>query len=216
MKINILSKDNSSKKTLDLPQDVVKAVNHRVVSEYINHVRNVERSAIANTKDRSEVSGGGKKPWKQKGTGRARHGSNRSPLWVGGGVTFGPSSCRNFKSNHPKSFKKYARNAVLNYLAVNGKLAVISEDLSTIKKTKDADRVLSEYKLEGKMVLIVSEKELADTISFRNLSYMHIVTKNCQNIVDMISSDIVLFTTEGYKEYFSKSDFTKEKIETDN
>lgn len=216
MKIKVLSKDNKNTKSLDLPQDVIKAVNHSIVSEYINHVRNAERFAIANTKDRSEVSGGGKKPWKQKGTGHARHGSNRSPLWVGGGVTFGPSNCRNFTSRHPKSFRKYARNAIFNYLAQNGKLAIISDNISGIKKTKDADILLTQYKLEGKIVLIVSEKELSDTIVFRNLSYIHIVTKSCQNVVDMISSDLVLFTAEGYKEYFSLDEIKKEKSETDN
>lgn len=202
MKIKVLSKSDS-KKTLDLPKEVLKSTNLTVVSEYINYVRSASRMPIADTKDRSEVSGGGKKPWRQKGTGHARHGSSRSPLWVGGGVTFGPTNKRNFWLNYPKKFRQYARLAIFNYLAEKDQLSIIEDDLGAITKTKQAENLLSEYNIEGKITLIVSDSEMSNVLAFRNLPYLHIMTKTNQNMVALSSSDNVIFSQNGYKEYFS-------------
>lgn len=216
MNIKILSKANKDKKTVQLPEDVVSAKNNSVISEYINFVRSAMRSPIANTKDRSEVSGGGKKPWRQKGTGHARHGSSRSPLWVGGGVTFGPSSERNFWLNHPKKFRKYARYAILNKFAENNNIVIIEDLLKDINKTKAAESYLQEMDIEGKISIILSEEELGQAIAYRNLAYATLMSKNHQNIVILASSDKIVFSPAGFAEYFDKSKIVKEQSETNS
>ncbi len=216
MNIKVLSKTNKDAKTVKLPEEVISAKNNSVISEYINFVRSAMRSPIANTKDRSEVSGGGKKPWRQKGTGRARHGSSRSPLWVGGGVTFGPSAERNFWLNHPKKFRKYARFAILNQFAENNNIVIIEDLLNNITKTKNAEALLEEMGIEGKISIIFSEEELGQAMAYRNLAYTTLMSKNHQNIVILASSDKVIFSQSGFKEYFDTSKIIKEQSETNN
>lgn len=212
MNIKVLSKTNKSTGEKALPSEVENATNLKVISEYINFVRAASRAPIASTKDRSEVSGGGKKPWRQKGTGRARHGSSRSPIWVGGGVTFGPGSERNFWLNYPKKFRQYARFAIFNLFAKNEKVTLV-EDLTTdIAKTKQAEELLQSLGFEGKISIIFSEQELGDSLAYRNLSYVKIMSKNHQDIVFLASSDHIIFTGKGYEEYFAKD----EKNATDN
>lgn len=206
MNLKVLSKSAKTEKTVKMPEEVLNADNTKVISEYINFVRAARRQAIAQVKDRSEVSGGGKKPWRQKGTGHARHGSSRSPLWVGGGVTFGPSSERNYWLNLPKKVRQYGRFAILNIFANDKKIVVIDELIKGIDKTKKAEELLSSYELSGKISIIMSAREFASSIAYRNLPYVTLMTKTNQNIVHMASSDIVVFTKEGFEEYFAKEE----------
>ena len=202
MKIKVVSQSNKELRSLELPEALEKANNNKVISEYINFIRSASRAAIANTKDRSEVSGGGKKPWRQQGTGRARHGSSRSPLWVGGGVTFGPTSERNFWLNYPKRFRQYARFAILNTLANENKIIIVDEPIKDISKTKKAEEALQNLEIEGKISMILSEQELGNAIAFRNLSYVNLMSKTHQDMVNLISSDKVIFSAAGFEEYF--------------
>lgn len=204
MNIKVLSKSAKSEKTMAMPTEVLAAKNSKVISEYINFVRAASRMPIANTKDRSQVSGGGKKPWRQKGTGRARHGSSRSPLWVGGGVTFGPTNERNFWLNYPKSFKKYARNSILNIFAEDKKIIIIDDLTRGIDKTAKAEDLLSSYDLEGKLSIIFSEEELKQAIAYRNLPYVKMMARQNLDIVYLASSDYIVFTSAGFSQYFAK------------
>ena len=145
---------------------------HQVVTSMLSN----KRAGTAHTKDRGEVSGGGKKPWKQKGTGRARHGSSRSPIWVGGGTTFGPRSEKDYSKKINKKMRTKALFAVLSKkVADNGVLFVDSLSLSAIK-TKDAATVLSSFaKIDGfeklgKNVLVaLPEKNEVLEKSFANI-----------------------------------------------
>ena len=101
-----------------------------------------ERQVLAHTKDRSEVRGGGRKPWRQKGTGRARAGSSRSPIWIGGGVTFGPSKDRNFKKDINRKMKRKALYMVLSDRVKNKNIAVLDAISMKEFKTKDMDAML--------------------------------------------------------------------------
>lgn len=203
MKIKVLSKSNKASTEMELPAEVLNAKNTEVISQYINFVRAASRAPIANTKDRSEVSGGGKKPWRQKGTGRARHGSSRSPIWVGGGVTFGPGSERNFWLNYPKKFKQYARYAIFNIFAENKKIIIVDELIGDIKKTKEAEELLRSFEIEGKISVVLTEQELSESIAYRNLPYVKLMSKNHQDIVHLASSDYILFSSRGFDEYFA-------------
>ena len=113
------------------------------------------RQVLANTLGRSEVRGGGKKPWKQKGTGRARHGSIRSPLWVGGGITFGPTKDRNFSLNINKKMKRKALKMVLSDKAKTDALIVVDSLKLETGKTKNIATMLTKFPMKKKSALIV-------------------------------------------------------------
>lgn len=137
-----------------LNQVIKPTVVHQVAVGYAANAR----AGTAHTKTRGEVSGGGKKPWRQKGTGRARHGSIRSPLWVGGGVTFGPRSTKNFSHNLTKELKNQAKAMVVADYFLGGKVTLI-ETLPNSQKTKDFAKLLSSLKLKNRRTLILLTKD---------------------------------------------------------
>lgn len=172
---------------------------HVVHEAYVAQISN-SREAIADTKDRSEVRGGGKKPWRQKGTGRARHGSSRSPIWSGGGVTFGPTSDRNFSK---KINKQVRRQAILMMLSdkVKGNKLVVVDDLKLASaKTKEMNQMLSvlvkERKADGKKmpsVLVATEIINKDTArAARNLSYSNILAVVNLNVGDLLKNEYLV------------------------
>ncbi len=162
-----------------------------------------ERQNLAHTKNRSEVRGGGRKPWRQKGTGRARAGSNRSPIWMGGGVTFGPRSERNYKKQINKKMKQKALLMVLSDKAINNNLTVI-ESLSIKEfKTKTIDSLLKKIagkKDEKRSVLIINDKKDEKTkFSFRNLTGVKYINVDNLNIVDLLAKRDTIFSKDSIK-----------------
>ena len=115
------------------------------------------RQPWADTKDKSEVRGGGKKPWKQKGTGRARHGSSRSPIWKGGGVTFGPLSIRNYKKKVNKKMNRQAVSMCLSDKLMQEKMFVL-EQLVSNGKTKEMVKMRSSFPGAGKSTLVITSQ----------------------------------------------------------
>lgn len=194
MKIELYNQKGEKVKDLALNQTFDVKVSDKAVTLYINYLRNALRDAIANTKDRSDVSGGGKKPWKQKGTGRARHGSSRSPLWVGGGVTFGPTNERNFKIKINKSLKK---QAILTIIAdiIRDKKAVALEsfEMPEIKTSVAAD-VLNNVKAEGKVSVILDEADTNAYMSLRNIAGVKPMLAGKLDIITMMTSSKVIIS----------------------
>ncbi|MCF6276815.1 MAG: 50S ribosomal protein L4 [Candidatus Magasanikbacteria bacterium] len=155
------------------------------------------REAWADTKDRSEVRGGGRKPWKQKGTGRARHGSNRSPIWTGGGVTFGPLSARNFKQKINKKMKRKATVMALSNKVILDKFIVL-EDFAPISKTKDMLNLLSKMPGFGRTMLFISADLNRDIIlSTRNIKKVDVQRAIDVNIVDLMHHQYIVTTKAG-------------------
>jgi large subunit ribosomal protein L4 len=193
MKIELYNQKGEKVKDLALSQSFNVKVSDKAVTLYINYLRNSLRDAIANTKDRSDVSGGGKKPWKQKGTGRARHGSSRSPLWVGGGVTFGPTNERNFKIKINKSLKKQAILTIISDVIKNNKaIALDSFEMKEIK-THEAAAVLSNVKAEGKISVILNEEDTNAYMSLRNIAGVKPMLAGKLDIITMMTSSKVIF-----------------------
>jgi large subunit ribosomal protein L4 len=155
------------------------------------------REPWAHTKDRSEVRGGGRKPWKQKGTGRARHGSNRSPIWTGGGVTFGPLSERNFKQKINKKMNKKAVKLCLTGKVTEEKLVVL-ENVPATGKTKDMAALRKMLPGDGKTTLIVVE-EVDDTaaLALRNIPRVHMQRAHDVNVVDLLHHQYIIVTKSG-------------------
>ncbi|MBI1961185.1 MAG: 50S ribosomal protein L4 [Parcubacteria group bacterium] len=153
-----------------------------------------ERQPVAHTKDRSEVRGGGRKPWAQKGTGRARHGSIRSPLWKGGGVTFGPSTESVTKRSIPAKMRKKAIRAAFSDHVRDGAFIVV-DDLAALPapSTKKITSFLKALKLASKKVLFISDEGLEHAIlSVRNLPKVKAIRLENVNILDLLSFGTVM------------------------
>ena len=167
---DIKDKNNNPAGKIDLPENIfgVKAKNGVVHDAVVNFLAN-QRQGTHSTKTKGLVSGGGKKPYKQKGTGRARAGSSRSPLWRGGGIIFGPQP-RDYSYNLPKKAKKLALNAVLSSKLSDGEITIIDELLLDKPRTKDILSILDKLGFAGKSTMIVlPEKNEAVVLSARNI-----------------------------------------------
>lgn len=152
------------------------------------------RAGTAKTKTRGEVSGGGKKPWRQKGTGRARQGSIRAPQWRGGGTVFGPVGNQNWKQRINKKVKALALRSALSDRAAENNVVVLDKLAFDAPKTKDAIALLNNLGLGEKLVLVViAERDVNVEKSFANLENVHVLTAGQLNTRDVLISDVVLF-----------------------
>jgi large subunit ribosomal protein L4 len=151
-----------------------------------------KRKVIAHTKDRSEVRGGGRKPWRQKGTGRARHGSIRSPIWKGGGVTFGPRKNRNYSLKMNKKARRKALLMTLSDKARDKSIVVLDKLELTAIKTKDLLKIISKLPLKKKILVVSPKSDLKIIKSARNLQNIKIINANSLNVVDILGYKYLL------------------------
>jgi len=174
-----------------------------LVHQVVEGMRSNKRAGTADTKDRGEVRGGGKKPWKQKGTGRARHGSSRSPIWVGGGVTHGPLSDKNYKRKISKKMRAQALFSVLSKKLKDDEIIFVDSLVLASIKTKDAVSVMKNLaKVTGFKPLAESKKARVLTAlsgrnekaekSFRNLPQLEIVFLKNLNPMDVLNHKYLL------------------------
>ena len=157
------------------------------------------RQATAKTKVRHEVSGGGKKPWRQKGTGRARAGSSRSPVWVGGGTVFGPVGNQNFKISQNKKEHALALRSALSLKAKEG-LVVIDTIKFENKKTKEFVAFLDAVKAGGKILVVVPEINETIFASSRNVGYAKVVTADNVSVLDLLNVDTLVLDQSAAKQ----------------
>jgi len=159
------------------------------------------RQGTASTKTRGEVSGGGRKPWRQKGTGRARAGSRRSPIWVGGGTIFGPKP-RSYESKLTKKMKLGALAAALSDRASSGDVALIDQIQFESPKTKAAIKLLSRMELSGKTLVVVATGEYNRAVkkSFTNLPTAKCIACGGVNVYDILRHDHLLMTAKALEE----------------
>lgn len=172
--------------------------NHELIKlAYDSYLAN-SRSSHAKTLKRGEVRGGGKKPWKQKGTGRARFGSTRNPIWRHGGVAFGRTGEENFTKKITRESKKVAIREALSIK--NKEKAVIIADVKITGKTKDAAKSLKDLKLEGKNVLVVVSEKTPEIIrSMNNLNNVKVTRATYLNVFDIMNADAIVFSTDSVK-----------------
>jgi large subunit ribosomal protein L4 len=168
------------------------------------------RQKIAKTKDRSEVRGGGRKPWRQKGTGRARHGSRRSPIWVGGGVTFGPNLEKNFKRTIPKKMKRKALFMVLSEKAKNNFIIILDSLKKEKPETKSTAKVFDKLFLkDGSGLVALSENNTNTIKSVRNISGINVVQAKDLNVLDLLNYKYLVMPKDSIK--VIKDTFVKNK-----
>ncbi len=168
-------------------------VNVPVMHQVVRAQLAAARSGTHATKKRGEVRGGGKKPWRQKGTGRARQGSIRAPQWTGGGTVFGPQP-RDYEMKVPKKMRALALRSALTDRASEGRVAVIDRFSFDTPKTKDAMKVLEALGVSGKALVVLDTVDLVAGKSFRNLTTVHVITVDQINTHDVIAADWVVFT----------------------
>jgi len=186
--------DLSGKKvgSVDLPAEwFAGEVNIPVMHQVVTAQLAAARQGTHKTKTRAEVSGGGRKPWKQKGTGRARQGSTRSPQWVGGGVSHG----RVPKDWSQRVNRKMRRSALRSALAdrlAGGNIVVVDRFVFDGPRTKDAIRALEAIKAEGGVLLVLADFDDAAVLSVRNLGYVHTLLVDQLNTHDVLLSDTVV------------------------
>ena len=157
------------------------------------------RQATAKTKVRHEVSGGGKKPWRQKGTGRARAGSSRSPVWVGGGTVFGPVGNQNFTLSQNRKEHQLALRSALS-LKTPKDLVVIDEIKFEGKKTKEFVKMLAAAKCEVKTLVVVKEIDENLFASVRNVDYAKVVTTDNVSVYDLLNAEKLVMSEAAIKE----------------
>lgn len=156
------------------------------------------RQATAKTKVRHEVSGGGKKPWRQKGTGRARAGSSRSPVWVGGGTVFGPVGNQNYTLSQNRKEHQLALRSALS-LKTPDNLVVVDEIKFAEKKTKEFVKMLQALKSEVKTLVVVEDIDENLFASVRNVAYAKVVTTDNVSVYDLLNADKLVASESAIK-----------------
>ena len=201
-KVSIYNMEGNSARELELAADRYEIkVDPKLVHEVMIASQANARRAIANTKTRGEFRGGGKKPWKQKGTGRARHGSIRSPIWVGGGVTFGPRSERNFSMKINKKLRRKALFMVLSDKVASNQMLLVDAIKTDSPKTKIVAELLKKLPVE-RSVLFVSAGPNPELMRMvRNLQQVKLVTFNSVGILDLLRYRTVIFEEEAFNAF---------------
>ena len=155
------------------------------------------RQSSASTKTRDEVRGGGRKPWRQKGTGNARQGSIRAPQWRGGGIVFGPTPNKNYKKKQNKKERRLALLSALSYKAMDKELIVLENLSFESNKTKEMVKLLTSLNiLNNKVLVVVAELEENLCLAARNLANVKVVTYNEVNTYDTVNADNMIITSE--------------------
>ena len=157
------------------------------------------RQATAKTKKRSEVSGGGKKPWRQKGTGRARAGSTRSPLWRHGGIVFGPTGVQNFKLAQNKKEHTLALKSALSLNVANNGLIVVKDLNLESHKTKEMVKVCDAINAQPKTLIVIADDNDTLVMSARNIPGLIVTKNNNVSVYDLLNVDSVVFTLDAVK-----------------
>ncbi len=167
------------------------AVMHQVVTAQLA----ARRSGTQSTQTRAEARGGGAKPWRQKGTGRARHGSIRSPQWRGGGVALGPKP-RSYAQKTPRKMVRLALRSALSDRAADGRVVVVDGWTFETPKTRDAVAALAALGVEGRVLVVVDRGDENTWKSFANLPAVHVLSTGELNAYDVLVSDFVVFTRD--------------------
>lgn len=174
--------------------------NQQVIYDVVKAIRANNRQGTHKAKTRSEVRGGGRKPWRQKGTGRSRQGSIRSPQWVGGGVVFGPSP-RDYTLKVNRKVRKLALKSVLSQKIKDGKLIVLENLSVETPKTKAMAEILNGLKVSKKVLMILSEQNENIERSARNIPNLSVTTAAQVSVYDILYHDVIIATQDAVKYY---------------
>src|SRR5699024_5789437 len=170
--------------------------NNHVIHQAVVMQQAAKRQGNHAVKNRSAVRGGGAKPWRQKGTGRARQGSIRSPQWVGGGVVFGPTTERNYKQTLPKKVRRLALQSALSSKVKTEDIIVLNDLQFDVPKTKEFVQVLDALKVEEKALVVTTERNEKAIRLVNNPSYVKVITFDRINVLEFVAFGKFIFTKE--------------------
>ncbi len=199
-KLNVLNTNGEKVKDITLSKEVFGLVpNDVVLYDAIKLAQNNARQGTRGVKGRSEVSGGGRKPWRQKGTGRARQGSTRAPHWYHGAWAFGKQD-RNYEVKQNRKERALALKSALAYKVINKELVVVDEFKLESNKTKDMKAILNNFKVERNVLIVVSELNANLILATRNLDNVLLLEANEVNVLDLVSANLVIAEESAIKE----------------
>lgn len=196
-------------KATALPKDIfaVEVRNHELLKLAYDAFLANSRTASATTKKRGDVSGGGKKPWAQKGTGRARFGSSRNPIWRGGGIVFGPSGNENYSKRISTTSKRVALRQALTLAEQAGKIVV--KDIKTAGKTSEVAKFLADNKLDRKVLIVVDKKTDQLMRATANLQNILLISAMYLSVYYILNADHIVLSTKSVdviKKWLSKNE----------
>ena len=198
-KVDVLSIDGKKVKELELNENVfgIEPNENIVHSVIVNYLAN-QRQGTQNTKTRAEVSGGGRKPWRQKGTGRARQGSIRAPQWIKGGIALGPKP-RSYKYTVNKKERRLAIKSLLSSKVLENELTVVDKLELAEVKTKTMVKALADLKVEGKTLIVLPENNKNVLMSARNIEGVKTIVLNNINVFDLLKYNNLVLPLETVK-----------------
>jgi large subunit ribosomal protein L4 len=215
MTLDIFKIDGSaSGEKVELKDDIFSITpNDHVIYLAVKSYLANQRQGTSKSKERSEVSGGGKKPWKQKGRGGARAGTSRSPLWVGGGTVFGPRP-RDYRTSLPKKVKQLARKSALSYKVKDEQILVVEDFNFEVPKTKEFIAVLNNLKVNGKKVLLLTSSKLENVYkSGRNVEKIKILNAANASTYDILNNQVLILQKSAIEEIYKTFNKTDEVVD---
>ena len=199
-KVNVLNTNGEKVKDITLNKEVFGIVpNDAVLYDAIKLAQNNARQGTRGVKGRSDVSGGGRKPWRQKGTGRARQGSTRAPHWYHGGWAFG-NQPRNYEVKQNRKERALALKSALAYKVIDKELVIVDALNVETNKTKDFKNILNNFKVERNVLIVVSELNENLVLATRNLNNVLLLEANEINVLDIVSANLIIAEEAAIKE----------------
>lgn len=206
MKVDFYSKTGEKKSQKEISDEIFGSVpNEALLTQYVHIFRTNQRQGTSKVKTRGEVRGGGKKPWRQKGTGRARHGSIRSPIWRHGGIVHGPLP-KSWKLKLPKKMRRAALKSALSIKAANARILVLEKMGIRKPSTTKMTDLLDKLGIHGKVLFVQEENRLPVRKSLENIRNVKVSLVHNLNAYEILAADCVIFTEDALK-------FLEEKYE---
>ncbi len=204
-KLSVLDKKGAEVESIDLPEEIFGGrLNADVIHQAVVMYQASLRQGNASTKERGDVSGGGKKPYRQKGTGQARAGSSRSPIWHGGGVTFGPHP-RDFGYTLPKKIKKAALRESLKAKSLDNDLLCVADIKDSFGKTKEFAKFLETLKLKGKILAVLDGSDESIARASRNIPSFNLMRAQDVNAYDILRNKKLLVTKTAFQSLMERA-----------
>lgn len=195
-KVNVYNMLGEQTEEMELKEDIFGIeVNENALHAVVKNQLANRRQGTQSAKTRAGVRGGGKKPWRQKGTGRARHGSTRSPIWTGGGVTFAPKP-RDYSYKVPKKVKKLAIKSALSSKVLDKEIIVLDKLSLESPKTKEMAKILANVKADKKSLIVMDEKDINVIKSAKNIPNVKTTLVNTLNAYDILKFDSFIITKD--------------------
>jgi large subunit ribosomal protein L4 len=201
MNVSILGAEGGAAGEMPLSEEIFAArVNVPLMHQVVTAQLAAARAGTHSTKTRAEVRGGGRKPWRQKGTGRARHGSIREPQWVGGGIAFGPKP-RDHSKAVPKKMKALALRSALSSKFAEGRVLVVDDPNLTQPSTKQAVKLLEAWGASGRVLAVLRADQVALAYSLRNIPHVDLISDDQLNTYDVLRADTVVFLRQALEAF---------------